>query len=100
MAIINIKINTDMLGDTPEVKINGRDVKALNHIDFEWTISQGKPMSSTSKLNIKRWPDYMYGYHPLSYWDDHLNHLNDVVMKDFTWETASHQSVKKKAGDD
>ncbi|MQB84159.1 hypothetical protein DN448_03200 [Lactobacillus reuteri] len=98
MAIINIKINTDSLGDTPEVKINGRDVKVLYHIDFNWTTSK-ESVPSISKLNIKHWPDYMYGYHPLSYWDEHLNHLNDVVIKDFTWETASHQSVNNKDGD-
>lgn len=90
MAIVNIKIDTEHLGDAPEIQLNGRDVDALYHIDFDWTLP------SNSKLNIKRWPDYMHGYHKLEYWNDHLN---DVIFKDFTWETASHKSVKKKDGE-
>lgn len=94
--IIKIKIDTEHLGDAPEIQLNGQDVEALYHIDFDWTTSQGTSLPSTSKLNIKMWPDYMHGYHNLEYWKDHLN---DVIFKDFTWETASHQSVKKKDDD-
>lgn len=94
--IINIKIDTDRLGDTPEIQLNGKYIKALYHIDFDWTTYQGNSLPSSSKLNIKRWPDDLHGYHKLDYWNDHLN---DLILKDFTWETASHQSVKKEDGD-
>lgn len=88
MAIINIKINTDSLGDTPEVKIDGKKIDVLDHIDFDWTTSQFSSLPSTSKLTIKRWPDYIH--------DTRMNEnldfdRNEIVMQDITWKTASHE---------
>jgi len=70
--IVNIKIDTDRLGDKPEVKIDGHDIKMLSHIDFDWTNSQFPSLPSTSKLTIKRLPSYMYGHN-------------------ITWKTLSHE---------
>lgn len=86
--IVNIKIDTDRLGDTPEVKIDGHDIKVLYHIDFDWMNSQFPSLPSTSKLTIKRLPDYMYGHNTLDYLKDHAN---EAVMQDITWKTSSHE---------
>lgn len=84
--IVNIKIDTDRLGDTPEVKVDGKKIDVLYHIDFDWTTSQFPSLPSTSKLTIKRWPDYMYGHYTLDYLKDHVN---EDVMQDITWKTPS-----------
>ena len=84
MAIVNITIDTEHLGDTPKVQLDGHDIKALYHIDFDWTNSHQFPsIPSTSKLTIKRLPDYMYGHYM-------KDHVNEAVMQDITWKTASH----------
>ena len=84
MTIVNIKINTDRLGDTPEVKINGRDVKVLYHIDFNWTTSK-ESVPSISKLNIKHWPNYIHN----TRMNENLDFdRNKIVMHDSTWTTA------------
>lgn len=88
MAIVNITIDTEHLGDTPKVQIDGHDIKVLSHIDFDWTNSQFPLLPSTSKLTIKRSPDYMYGHNTL---DDSNDHANEAVIKDITWKTESHE---------
>ena len=88
MAIVNIKIDTEHLGDTPKVQLDGHDIKVLYHIDFDWTNSQFPDLPSTSKLTIKRLPDYMYGHNKIDYWKEHAN---EAVMQDITWKTTSHE---------
>ena len=85
--IVNITIDTEHLGDTPKVQLDGHDIKMLSHIDFDWTNSQFPSLPSTSKLTIKRLPDYMYGHHTLDYLKDHVN---EAVTQDITWKTPSH----------
>lgn len=85
--IVNITIDTEHLGDTPKVQLDGHDIKVLSHIDFDWTNSQFPSFPSTSKLNIKRLPDYMHGHYTLDYLKDHVN---EDVMQDITWKTPSH----------
>lgn len=88
MAIINIKIDTDRLGDTPEVKIDGKKIDVLYNIDFDWTTSQFPSSPSTSKLTIKRWPDYIHN----TRMNENLDvDRNEIVMQDISWKTASHE---------
>lgn len=87
MAIVNITIDTYRLGDTPEVKIDGKKINVLNHIDFDWTTSK-ESVPSISKLNIKHWPDYIHNTRMNANLDFDRN---DVVIKDISWKTASHE---------
>lgn len=84
MAIVNITIDTYRLGDTPEVKIDGKKINVLNHIDFDWTTSK-ESVPSISKLNIKHWPDYINN----TRMNENLDFdRNEIVMHDSTWKTA------------
>lgn len=90
MAIVNIKIDTEHLGDTPKVQIDGHDIKVLSHIDFDWTTSQftSLPLPSTSKLTIKRLPDCIHNIRM----NENLDvDRNEIVMQDISWKTASHE---------
>ncbi|NME21791.1 hypothetical protein HF865_03575 [Lactobacillus reuteri] len=88
MAIVNIKIDTEHLGDTPKVQIDGKKIDVLDHIDFDWTTSQFSSLPSTSKLTIKRWPDYIHN----ARMNENLDFdRNEIVMQDITWKTASHE---------
>lgn len=88
MAIVNITIDTEHLGDTPKIQLDGHDIKVLSHIDFDWTTCQFPSLPSTSKLTIKRLPDYIYNTRMNKNLDVDRN---EIVMQDITWKTASHE---------
>lgn len=84
MAIVNITIDTEHLGDTPKIQIDGKKIDVLDHIDFDWTTSK-ESVPSISKLNIKHWPNYIHN----TRMNENLDFdRNEIVMHDSTWKTA------------
>ena len=85
MAIVNIKIDTEHLGDTPEVKIDGKKIDAIYSVAFVCTpsSSRGPLLLPYSELTIKRLSDHKRGH-------DDLDYLNDHVLQHLTWKTALH----------
>lgn len=84
MPVVNITIDTDRLGDTPVVKIDGKKINVLDHIDFDWTTSK-ESVPSISNLNIKHWPNYINN----TRMNENLDFdRNEIVMQDISWKTA------------
>ena len=77
MAIVNIKIDTEKLGDTPKVEINGKEMKILQHVYFDWKPADQEYKASAG-LQIKSLPNNIKD----------IDSANETVINNQTWKTA------------
>lgn len=77
MAIVNIKIDTDNLGDTPKVEVDGQELKVLQCVRFDWQ-TDDQQYKASSSLELKSLPNNIKD----------IDSANEMVINDQTWKTA------------